>query len=88
MAYEAEIDTFQQLDKSGLPIKSSAATIKNIFGGENGDDSAVVRSLRSKCISSAPNESVIDSAARYRNMVGVERYTDFAIMLKVIFFWT
>ncbi|KAJ6646223.1 hypothetical protein Bhyg_01434 [Pseudolycoriella hygida] len=34
-AYEPEIDTLEQLDRSGLPIVSSANTIKNFFGTDN-----------------------------------------------------
>lgn len=83
-AYEPEIDTLHQLDKSELPLRGSSQTIKNIFGTEIDNDSPVVRSLRSKCSSNAPNESAIDSAARFRNMVGIERFSDFAIMLQVL----
>lgn len=75
--YEAEIDTLDQLDKSGLPIVSSANTIKNIFGTDN---NTVRNSLQKKYF--IKNITAIEIAAYERTMCTVERSSDIRIIIK------
>lgn len=77
-AYEAEIDTLEQLDKSGLPIVTSANTIKNFFGTDN---HTVRNSLKKKYF--IANVSAIANAAHERSMCTVERSSDIHIIIKV-----
>lgn len=77
-AYEPEIDTLEQLDKSGLPIVSSANTIKNFFGT---DDNAVRNSLAKKYF--IENITALQITAFERRMCTVERFTDMNIIVKV-----
>lgn len=75
--YEAEIDTLEQLDKSGLPIVTSANTIKNFFGTDN---NTVRSSLRKKYI--IENSTAIEIAAYERRVCTVERSSDIRIIIK------
>lgn len=75
--YEKEIDTLEQLDESGLPIVSSANTIKNIFGT---DRHAVRNSLQKKYF--IENITAIEIAAYERRMCTVERSSDIQIIIK------
>lgn len=77
-AYEAEIDTLEQLDKSGLPIVTSANSIKNFFGT---DDNPVRNSLKKKYI--VANITAIEIAAYERRMCTIERFSDIRIIIKV-----
>ncbi len=75
--YEAEIDTLEQLDKSGLPIVTSANTIKNFFGTDN---NTVRNSLQKKFF--IDNITAIRVAADERRMCTVERLSDIRIIIK------
>lgn len=79
--YEAEIDTLEQLDKSGLPIVSSANTIKNFFGTDN---NTVRNSLAKKFF--IENVTAIEITAYERRMCTVERSSDIRIIIKASWF--
>lgn len=83
-AYEKEIDTLRELDDSGLIILSSALSIKNLFGDKN-DVNPVLLSLMSKLQTTSEADNVIDSVAYQRNVCGVERYSDFNIIIRVCY---
>lgn len=75
--YEAEIDTLEQLDRSGLPIITTANTIKNFFGSDN---NTVRNSLQKKYLIS--NITAIEIAAYERTVCTVERSSDIQIIIK------
>lgn len=76
--YEAEIDTLEQLDKSGLPIVTSANTVKNFFGTDN---HTVRNSLQKKFF--VNNITAIRIAADERTVCTIERRSDIRIIIKV-----
>lgn len=77
-AFEKEINTLAQLDKSGLPIIASEDTIQTLFSDKEG---RVISSLRTKLqVGEFP---VLYGAAYYRNMCGIERLSDVNIIIKV-----
>lgn len=77
---EDEIDTLQQLHDSGLPIISSASSIKNLFGKE--DEQPLMRSLQARH-EIREDVTAIQLAAFDRSACSVERYSDMAILIKV-----
>lgn len=81
---ENEIDTLQQLYDSGLPIISSALSIKNLFGNE--DERPLMRSLQAMH-KTRENTKAIRLAAFDRTACSVERYSDVKILIKVPIYW-
>lgn len=81
---ENEIDTLQQLYDSGLPIISSALSIKNLFGNE--DERPLMRSLQAMH-KTRENTKAIRLAAFDRTACSVERYSDVNILIKVPTYW-
>lgn len=78
---EKEIDTFEQLDESGLPIVSSSYSIKNLFSHDD-DDRPLYRSLQAKFVK-VDNVTAINLAAYERSACALERFTDVKILIKV-----
>ncbi|XP_037031264.1 uncharacterized protein LOC119070856 [Bradysia coprophila] len=79
-AYESEIDTLEQLDKSGLPIVSSANTIKNFFGTDN---HTVRNSLQKKFF--IENITALRVTADERRISTVERSSDIRIIIETTY---
>lgn len=79
IAYYPDIDTLSELDRSGMPIYTSAYTAMNLFGE---DETPLLTSLRSKFYYDQ-NISAIHRAAHFRDMCAVERFSDVNIIIKV-----
>lgn len=77
-AFEPEIDTLAQLDRSGLPIIASADVIQTLFSDK---EAKVMSSLRTKL--KVGDFPVLYGAAYNRNMCGIERLSDVNIIIKV-----
>lgn len=83
ISYYKDIDTFVELDKSGLPIYASSKSLNNLFGV--GNKTPLMESLNSKFFI-VSNVLAKDGAAYERNMCAIERYSDIRIYISVSVF--
>lgn len=80
--YYKDIDTLEELDKSGLPIGTTSASLKDIFG-EGG--TPVLRSLISKFkLFTGKVKPTIDRTAEDRDICCIEREADINVIIAVI----
>lgn len=71
-SYYPDIDTLDELDKSGLPIATSLKVFEN-------DNSDLIKRLQSKI--TAHNTSSLERAAIFRDVAGVERREDANLLI-------
>lgn len=76
--YHDNINTLQEVDKSGMSMVISSRIVKNLFGDDN---STLFESLRSKII--VNNITTLEQTAVYRNICTIERYSDVSIIMRV-----
>lgn len=81
MSYYRNIETLSALDESGLPIVTSSASLKLLFGNAT-DASPLLRSLMSKFYI-FDIQRQIDRTAYRRDACSVERRSDINIIIKV-----
>lgn len=76
-----EINTFEDLVKSGLPIPVSRS-LGDLIEGEN-DTDYWIRRLQKKLIHFEQNIVWLSTTAHYRNVTSIEREADADILIKV-----
>lgn len=82
VSYYKDIDTLNELDKSGLHIGTSSGSLRNIFGTQN-LGTAVVRSLAKKYKLLNTTVPTISRTAYKRDICCIERLTDIAVIIAV-----
>lgn len=80
MSHYKDIDTLEELDKSGLPIGTTSASLSNIFGD---DGHPLIQSLAKKFQVLNPKTPIIDRAAYNRDICCVERFADIKVIITV-----
>lgn len=84
MSYYKNLQTLQDLDKSGLKIVTSSESLRTLFGFEH-DASPLLKSLIRK-FQIFEIDNPIQRTAYKRDMCSVERYSDINIIIKVAVF--
>lgn len=80
VSHYKDIDTLEELDKSGLTIGTTSASLSNIFGN---DDHPLIQSLAKKFKILSSNVPVIEKAAFNRDICCVERFADIKVIIAV-----
>lgn len=76
--YYENINTLQEVDKTGMSMVISSRIVKNLFGDDN---STLFESLRSKIV--LRNITTLEQTAIYRNICTIERHSDVNIIMRV-----
>ena len=79
-SYYKDIDTLSDLDKSGLHIGTTSASLKDIFGE---DPNPLIESLKSKFYILSTTRPVIERTAYDRDICSLERQSDINIIIAV-----
>lgn len=80
VSHYKDIDTLEELDKSGLTIGTTSASLSNIFGD---DEHPLIQSLARKFKILSSNAPVIERAAYNRDICCVERFADIKVIIAV-----
>lgn len=83
VSYYKNVDTLHDLDATGLPIVTSSASLRGLFGDEK-DATPVLKSLIKK-LKIYEIDNPIHKTAYKRDMCSIERYSDIHIIIKVGF---
>lgn len=81
-SFDADINTFEQLDKSHLPIWTGSHSLADLFGEA---DTSLIKSLRHKMKIMNTAQSNIWITANSRNICSIERETDADFIIKTKF---